>query len=39
VNTTPIISPVGATTISTPDVHRMIGALTRQLHDSLNGLD
>ena len=37
-NTTPIISPVGATTISTPDVHRMIGALTRQLHDSLNGL-
>ncbi|MEN9397573.1 MAG: hypothetical protein RLZ81_2103 [Pseudomonadota bacterium] len=37
-NTTPIISPAGTTTISTPDVHRMIGALTRQLHDSLNGL-
>lgn len=31
-------TPVGATSISTPDVHRMIGALTRQLHDSLNGL-
>jgi chemotaxis protein CheZ len=34
----PHTTAVGATSISTPDVHRMIGALTRQLHDSLSGL-
>ena len=34
----PHTTTVGASTISTPDVHRMIGVLTRQLHDSLNGL-
>lgn len=34
----PHTTAVGATTITTPDVHRMIGALTRQLHDSLSGL-
>ncbi len=28
----------GATTASTPDVHQMIGVLTRQLHDALNVL-
>ncbi|MDP2367532.1 protein phosphatase CheZ [Rhodoferax sp.] len=34
----PHTTPASANAISTPDVHRMIGALTRQLHDSLNGL-
>lgn len=37
-NTTPHTTSAGASAISTPDVHRMIGALTRQLHDSLSGL-
>lgn len=37
-NTTPHTTAEGANAISTPDVHRMIGALTRQLHDSLTGL-
>jgi chemotaxis protein CheZ len=30
--------PVDAPAASAADVHRMLGALTRQLHDSLNGL-
>lgn len=30
--------PVEAPAASAADVHRMLGALTRQLHDSLNGL-
>jgi chemotaxis protein CheZ len=32
------LSPADAPLPSAADVHRMLGALTRQLHDSLNGL-
>ena len=31
-------TPMAANTIIPPDIHKSIGVLTRQLHDSLNGL-